>query len=94
VSWGTLVSFEGNRYSVPPAFVDATVIVSHRLGEPMLQIRFDEGRRDRHPPTLGTPGGFGTVYEGVGPDDEPVSVKRLISALGNWRIEKCGLART
>ena len=39
VSWGALVSFEGNRYSVPPAFVDATVIVSVRLGEPMLQIR-------------------------------------------------------
>jgi len=34
VSWGALVSFEGNRYSVPPAFVDATVIVSHRLGAP------------------------------------------------------------
>ena len=39
VSWGALVSFEGNRYSVPPAFVDATVIVSHRLGEPTLEIR-------------------------------------------------------
>jgi len=39
VSWGALVSFEGNRYSVPPAFVNTTVIVSHRLGEPTLEIR-------------------------------------------------------
>ncbi|HYV01469.1 MAG TPA: helix-turn-helix domain-containing protein, partial [Actinomycetota bacterium] len=43
VSWGALVSFEGNRYSVPPAFVDATVIVSYRLGEPHLQIRSMKG---------------------------------------------------
>src|SRR3990170_5565690 len=43
VSWGALVSFEGNRYSVPPAFVNATVIVSHRLGEPRLQIRSSKG---------------------------------------------------
>jgi len=43
VSWGALVSFEGNRYSVPPAFVDATVIVSVRLGEPTLQIRSVKG---------------------------------------------------
>jgi hypothetical protein len=25
VSWGALVSFEGNRYSVPPEFVNAAV---------------------------------------------------------------------
>jgi transposase len=43
VSWAALVSFEGNRYSVPPAFVDATVLVSHRLGEPKLEIRSMKG---------------------------------------------------
>ncbi|MDP9343925.1 MAG: helix-turn-helix domain-containing protein [Actinomycetota bacterium] len=43
VSWAALVSFEGNRYSVSPAFVDATVIVSVRLGEPMLEIRSTTG---------------------------------------------------
>ena len=34
VSWAALVSFEGNRYSVPPEFVNAAVTVSWRLGEP------------------------------------------------------------
>ena len=57
VSWGALVSFEGNRYSVPPAFVEATVIVSHRLGEPRLQIRSTKGEvitsHRRRPPGSG-----------------------------------------
>ena len=44
VSWAALVSFEGNRYSVSPAFVDATVIVSVRLGEPMLEVRSTRGQ--------------------------------------------------
>jgi hypothetical protein len=39
VSWGALVSFDGNRYSVPPAFVDATVMVHWRVGDPEFEIR-------------------------------------------------------
>jgi hypothetical protein len=39
VSWGALVSFHGNRYSVPPAFVDAEVMVHWRLGDPEFEIR-------------------------------------------------------
>jgi len=39
VSWSALVSYEGNRYSVPPAFVNASVIVSRRMDEGVLQIR-------------------------------------------------------
>src|SRR6266508_2692386 len=39
VSWGALVSFDGNRYSVPPAFVDATVMVHWRVGDPGFEIR-------------------------------------------------------
>jgi len=39
VSWGALVSFDGNRYSVPPAFIDATVMVHWRVGDPGFEIR-------------------------------------------------------
>ena len=38
VSWGALVSFDGNRYSVPPAFVNAQVKVRHRFGDPHIEI--------------------------------------------------------
>ena len=38
VGRSALVSFEGNRYSVPPAFVGQRVWVRHRLGEPTLRI--------------------------------------------------------
>jgi transposase len=33
-----LVSFEGNRYSVPPELARATVTVTHRLGAPTIDI--------------------------------------------------------
>jgi hypothetical protein len=46
VSWGALVSFEGNRYSVPPIFVDSQVVVSVRLGEPRLEISAPPGHAD------------------------------------------------
>lgn len=39
VSWGALVSFDGNRYSVPPAFANATVMVHWRVGDPVFEIR-------------------------------------------------------
>ncbi|MDE3070260.1 MAG: IS21 family transposase [Acidobacteriota bacterium] len=38
VSASALVSFEGNRYSVPPALAGQTVSVRLRVGEPLLQI--------------------------------------------------------
>jgi hypothetical protein len=43
VSWAALVSFEGNRYSVPATFVNAWVVVSVRLGEPVVRIRSVQG---------------------------------------------------
>jgi len=33
-----LVAYRGNRYSVPPELAAATVVVSHRLGDPFLDI--------------------------------------------------------
>jgi Mu transposase-like protein len=48
VSWAALVSFEGNRYSVPPELVSATVIVSWRLGERDLEIRSVQGETIAH----------------------------------------------
>lgn len=57
VSWAALVSFEGNRYSVPPEFVSATVIVHRRLGERDLEIRTVHGEviatHRRRPPGAG-----------------------------------------
>lgn len=57
VSWGALVSFEGNRYSVPPGFVSATVVVHWRLGERDLEIRSASGEmiaaHRRRPPGSG-----------------------------------------
>lgn len=57
VSWGALVSFEGNRYSVPPSFVNASVVVSFNLGERDLQIRSVSGEviatHRRRPPGSG-----------------------------------------
>ena len=51
------MSFEGNRYSLPPAFVGATVIVCVRLGEPVLQVRSMTGEliavHRRRPPGSG-----------------------------------------
>jgi hypothetical protein len=38
VSASALVSFEGNRYSVPPALAGRTVTVRLRVGEPLLEI--------------------------------------------------------
>jgi hypothetical protein len=38
VSSSALVSFEGNRYSVPPTLVGHTVTVGVRVGEPLLQV--------------------------------------------------------
>jgi hypothetical protein len=38
VSSSALVSFEGNRYSVPPTLAGQTVAVRVRVGEPLLQI--------------------------------------------------------
>ena len=38
VSASALVSFDGNRYSVPPALTGQSVRVSHRLGEPVLRV--------------------------------------------------------
>jgi transposase len=52
VSWSALVSFEGNRYSVPPQFVNARVTIRTRLGEGTLEIRSQAGtiiaRHRRH----------------------------------------------
>jgi hypothetical protein len=38
VSASALVSFDGNRYSVPPLLVGQRVRVCHRLGEPVLRV--------------------------------------------------------
>jgi transposase len=38
VSAQALVSFRGNRYSVPPGLAGTTLVVSHRLGEHTLDI--------------------------------------------------------
>lgn len=57
VTWSALVSFEGNRYSVPPQFVNARVSVRARLGEGTIQIRSSSGtviaRHRRHPQGAG-----------------------------------------
>lgn len=57
VTWAALVSFEGNRYSVPPAFVNARVAVRARLGEGVIEIRSKAGtviaRHHRHPAGAG-----------------------------------------
>ncbi|MGH9204930.1 MAG: Mu transposase domain-containing protein, partial [Vicinamibacterales bacterium] len=57
VTWSALVSFEGNRYSVPPQFVNARVSVRARLGEGALEIRSKAGtviaRHRRHPQGAG-----------------------------------------
>jgi len=47
VGQSALVRFEGNRYSVPPAYVGQTVRVRLRLGEPTLQIVSATGVRSR-----------------------------------------------
>ena len=38
-----LVSFRGNRYSVPPELANGPVTVSHRLGSPVLAFVTDRG---------------------------------------------------
>ncbi|MGH2725768.1 MAG: Mu transposase domain-containing protein [Actinomycetota bacterium] len=43
VTWAALVSFEGNRYSVPPQFVNARVSVRARLGDATIEIRSRSG---------------------------------------------------
>jgi transposase len=43
VSRSALVAFEGNRYSVPPAWAGRTMIVHARVGEPLLRIRSGAG---------------------------------------------------
>lgn len=57
VTWSALVSFEGNRYSVPPQFVNASVFVRARLGEDRLEIRSKAGTviavHRRHPAGAG-----------------------------------------
>ncbi|MGH9168977.1 MAG: Mu transposase domain-containing protein, partial [Acidimicrobiia bacterium] len=57
VTWGALVSFDGNRYSVPPAFVNARVAVVWRPGEPHIEIRSATGellgRHRRRPRSAG-----------------------------------------
>ncbi len=57
VSWGALVSFEGNRYSVPPELVSAQVVVHWPLGERDLEIRSVSGEviatHRRRPPGTG-----------------------------------------
>ncbi|MGH2782423.1 MAG: Mu transposase domain-containing protein [Thermoleophilaceae bacterium] len=54
VTWSSLVSFEGNRYSVPPAFVSGHVMVRARLGSDTLEITSLSGeivaRHRRHTP--------------------------------------------
>ncbi len=57
VTWAALVSFEGNRYSVPPQFVNARVGVRARLGEGVIEIVSKAGtviaRHRRHPQGAG-----------------------------------------
>lgn len=57
VTWSALVSFEGNRYSVPPQFVNARVCVRTRLGEGTIEIRSKVGtviaEHRRHPQGAG-----------------------------------------
>ena len=43
VSAQALVSFRGNRYSVPPEMANGPVTVAHRLGSPMLMFITDNG---------------------------------------------------
>lgn len=44
VAANALVHYEGNRYSVPPGFVDATVTVRWRLGTDTIQIVAGSGQ--------------------------------------------------
>lgn len=57
VTWGALVHFEGNRYSVPAAFCGGHVVVQTRLGSGHLEIRTPSGqgivRHRRHPKGAG-----------------------------------------
>lgn len=52
-----LVAFRGNRYPVPPRQAGATVLVSHRLGEQVLDIATPGGtvlaRHRREPDSAG-----------------------------------------
>ena len=43
VSAQALVSFRGNRYSVPPELAGGPVTVTHRLGSPVLAFVTDRG---------------------------------------------------
>jgi transposase len=43
VSWSALISYEGNRYSVPPGYVNDQVVVSRRMDEHSLEIRSMSG---------------------------------------------------
>ena len=43
VSAQALVSFRGNRYSVPPELANGPVTVTHRLGSPVLAFVTDRG---------------------------------------------------
>lgn len=57
VTWGALVHFEGNRYSVPPAFAGGHVVVHTTLGAGDIEIRSLQGhtlaRHRRHPQGAG-----------------------------------------
>ncbi len=57
VTWGALVHFEGNRYSVPPAFAGGHVIVHTELGAGGIEIRSLHGEvlvcHRRHPQGAG-----------------------------------------
>lgn len=73
VTWGALVSFEGNRYSVPPAFVDGHVLVHAPLGADFLELRSMTGevlRRHRR-----RPAGAGAV---VRTDADRADLERLV----------------
>lgn len=43
VSWSGLISYEGNRYSVPPGLVNSQVVVSRRMDTHTLEIRSMSG---------------------------------------------------
>jgi transposase len=61
VSAQALVSFAGNRYSVPPQLAHATVTVSRRLGAPVI--------------TFATPGGVTVAVHHAAPDGAGATVR-------------------
>jgi transposase len=73
VSWGALVSFEGNRYSVPPEFIDGHVLVHAPLGARHIELRSLQGAMLRR--HLRRPAGAGAL---VRTDSDRAALERIV----------------